>query len=75
MHATDDHPAAESDDAMRLVSLKTLANIADAHPTTVRRWLRVAQVKPVVIGRGRAGAIRYRWRDVCDWLNALEQVE
>lgn len=58
-----------------LVSLQTLAGLTDAHATTVRRWLRDAGIQPVVVGRGRSGAIRYRWRDIHDWLETLEQTE
>ena len=58
----------------RLVSLKTLAGLVDTHRTTVRRWLDEAGIQPVAIGRGRAGAIRYRWRDVEQWIEDLEEV-
>ena len=42
---------------------------------SVRRWLSDAGIKPVVMGRGRNGAIRYRWRDIEDWLESLDTVE
>jgi hypothetical protein len=69
-----------TDDSRRLparltVSLKTLACMVDAHRSSVRRWLREAGVKPVVLGRGRNGAIRYLWRDVERWLESLQQVD
>lgn len=66
---------AELVEAERLVSLQTLARLTDAHATTVRRWLRDAEVQPVAIGRGRVGAIRYRWRDIATWLETLESVD
>ena len=54
------------------VSLKTLAAMLDAHRSSVRRWLDDAGVRPVVLGRGRNGAIRYRWRDIEQWLESRE---
>ena len=57
------------------VSLKTLSDMLDAHRSSVRRWLRDAGIKPIAIGHGRNGAIRYRWRDVNEWLESLKYVE
>ena len=57
------------------VSLKTLAALLDADRSSVRRWLKEAHINPVVLGRGRNGAIRYRWSDVEAWLDSLETVE
>ena len=57
------------------VSLGTLAEQMDAHRSSVRRWLRDAGIRPVVIGEGRNGAIRYRWRDVEAWLASLDEVD
>jgi len=52
-------------DSQRLtVSLKTLAQMLDVHRSSVRRWLQQAGVRPIAFGRGRNGAIRYKWRDV-----------
>ncbi|MEI8194496.1 MAG: helix-turn-helix domain-containing protein [Phycisphaerae bacterium] len=56
------------------VSLKTLARRLDAHRSSVRRWLREAGIHPVVLGRGRNGAIRYRWEEVRTWLQTREYV-
>ena len=56
------------------VSLKTLAGLLDAHRSSVRRWLDEAGVQPIVLGRGRNGAIRYRWRDIEDWLESCESL-
>ena len=58
-----------------LVSLKTLAQMLDSHRSSVRRWLSEAGICPVVIGRGRNGAIRYRWVDIKAWLESLEQAD
>jgi phage terminase Nu1 subunit (DNA packaging protein) len=55
-----------------VVSLKTLADMLDAHRTSVRRWLQEAGIKPIVLGRGRNGAIRYRWHDIQHWLASRE---
>jgi hypothetical protein len=57
------------------VSLKTLSNMLDAHRSSVRRWLKEAGIKPIAIGHGRNGAIRYRWRDVYSWLESLKYVD
>ena len=62
-------------DNIRLVSLKTVAAMADADRSTIRRWLRNADIQPVVVGRGRSGAIRYRWREVQDWLKSLHTAD
>ena len=57
------------------VSLKTLAKMLDASASSVRRWLKEASIKPLAVGRGRNGAIRYRWEDIQEWLNSLNHVE
>ena len=57
------------------VSLNTLAGMLDAHRTSVRRWLQEAGIRPIALGRGRNGAIRYRWRDVKEWLNSRKRVD
>lgn len=64
------------DESQRLtISLKTLARLLDAHRSSVRRWLQQAGVRPIAFGRGRNGAIRYRWRDVQDWIESREHTE
>ena len=57
------------------VSLKTLSKLLDAHRSSVRRWLKQAGIKPIAIGRGRNGAIRYKWADIKQWLDSLEYVD
>jgi len=57
------------------VSLKTLAKRLDAHRSSVRRWLQQAGIRPIVFGRGRSGAIRYRWRDIQEWIESREHTE
>ena len=57
------------------ISLKTLSELLDANRVSVRRWLSDAGINPVVMGRGRNGAIRYRWREIEDWLDGLESVD
>lgn len=57
------------------VSLKTLAELLDAHRGSVRRWLRDAGIQPIALGRGRNGAIRYHWKEVETWLASLERVD
>jgi hypothetical protein len=72
--ATSNSSATPHDERLT-VSLKTLARRLDAHRSSVRRWLREAGIHPVVLGRGRNGAIRYRWADVESWLTSLPQVD
>jgi hypothetical protein len=55
-----------------VVSLRTLADMLDAHRSSVRRWLQEAGIKPIVLGRGRNGAIRYCWCDIQRWLASRE---
>lgn len=55
-----------------VVSLNTLAHMLDAHRSSVRRWLHDAGIRPIVLGRGRNGAIRYRWCDIQRWLASRE---
>ena len=57
------------------VSLKTLAKLLDAHRSSVRRWLSRAGIRPISLGRGCNGAIRYRWRDVQSWLESRQYVK
>jgi hypothetical protein len=57
------------------VSLNTLAGMLDAHRSSVRKWLQEAGIRPIVLGRGRNGAIRYRWRDINEWLKSREDAE
>ena len=61
-------------ESQRLVSLKAMAKVLDTTRTSARRWLREAGVRPVAIGRGRNGAIRYRWREVQSWLDSRQAV-
>lgn len=58
-----------------VISLKTLAERLDAHRSSVRRWLRVAGIRPVAFGNGPKGAIRYRWKEVRVWLDSLHETE
>ena len=57
------------------VSLKTLSTLLDAHRSSVRRWLQEAGIKPVALGKGKNGAIRYKWKDVESWLDSQHNVE
>jgi hypothetical protein len=58
-----------------VVSLRTLADMLDAHRSSVRRWLQDAGIRPIILGRGRNGAIRYRWREINEWLKSREDAE
>ena len=65
----------ESERELRLVSLKTISTLVDAHRSTVRRWLTQASIRPIVLGQGRNGAIRYHWRDIERWLTSRAEVD
>lgn len=67
-------PSIESEERLA-VSLKTLAELLDAHRGSVRRWLREAGIQPIALGRGRNGAIRYHWKEIEAWLASLERVD
>jgi len=57
------------------VSLKTLSSLLDAHRSSVRRWLQDAGIKPIAIGKGKNGAIRYKWKDIEIWLDSQHYVK
>jgi predicted DNA-binding transcriptional regulator AlpA len=63
------------EDSLRLISLKSIAKLVDAHRASVRRWLNDERIRPVAVGRGRNSAIRYRWSDIERWLSHLEEVD
>lgn len=67
--------AAKQPTGRMAVSLKTLAEQLDTTRSSVRRWLREAGIRPIAIGRGRKGAIRYRWSDVRDWIESRSYVD
>lgn len=58
-----------------IVSLKSLAAMLDAHRSSVRRWLTDAGIHPIVVGRGRNAAVRYRWHEIERWLETREEVD
>jgi len=58
-----------------VVSLKSLSVLLDAHRSSVRRWLQEAGIRPIAIGRGKNGAIRYKWKDIEIWLDSREYVD
>lgn len=57
-----------------VVSLKSLAIMLDAHRSSVRRWLTEAGIHPIVVGRGRNAAVRYRWHDIERWLETRKEI-
>ena len=59
----------------RTISLKSVAQLLDTSRSSARRWLRDAGIRPVAMGRGRRGAIRYRWTHVRDWLESRRHAE
>jgi hypothetical protein len=62
-------------DKFRTVSLKSIAELLDTTRSSARRWLKEAGIRPIALGRGAKGAIRYRWQDVEAWLSSREYVE
>jgi hypothetical protein len=52
------------DSSLRLISLKSIAKLVDAHRAIVRRWLNDEGIRPVAMGQIRNGAIRDRWCDI-----------
>ncbi len=65
----------EEAEDFRTISLRALADILDTSRSSARRWLCEAGIRPIAIGRGRNGAIRYRWREVKAWLESRQRVE
>ena len=63
------------EDFRLVVSLRTLADMLDAHRSSVQRWLQDAGIKPIALGRGKNGAIRYYWNDVKNWLDSLKTTD
>lgn len=59
----------------RTVSLKTIAELLDTTRSSTRRWLKEAGIRPVSLGRGAKGAIRYRWLDIEAWLSSQQYVD
>lgn len=67
--------SAERDVELRVVSLKRISELVDAHRSTVRRWLSEAGIRPIALGQGRNSTIRYRWRDIEQWLTSRPEVD
>jgi len=65
----------ETSEKFRVLSLKTIAELLDTTRSSVRRWLKEAGIRPISLGRGARGAIRYKWEDIKAWLNSREYVE
>ena len=59
----------------QVVSLKSVARLLDANRSSARRWLKEAGIRPIALGRGSRGAIRYRWSDVKKWLKSRQYVD
>jgi hypothetical protein len=59
----------------RAVSLKAIADLLDTTRSSARRWLKEAGIRPISLGRGAKGAIRYRWTEVEAWLKSRQHVE
>ena len=59
----------------RIISLKSVAELIDTPRFSARRWLKEAGIRPVAVGRGAKGAIRYRWNEVAAWLKSRQYVE
>ena len=59
----------------RIISLKSVAELIDTSRSSARRWLKEAGIRPISLGRGAKGAIRYRWAEVEAWLKSRQYVE
>lgn len=59
----------------KAVSLKYIAALLDTTRSSARRWLKEAGIRPISLGRGAKGAIRYRWSEVEAWLESRQYVE
>ena len=68
-------PDSKPPEEWRTVSLKSIAELLDTTRSSARRWLREAGIRPIAIGRGAKGAIRYRWCDIEAWLGSRQHVE
>jgi len=62
-------------ETFRAVSLKYIAALLDTTRSSARRWLKDAGIRPISLGRGAKGAIRYRWSEVEAWLASRQHVE
>lgn len=58
----------------RLITLKTLAEQLDADPSSVRRWLRAAGIRPVIMSNGPKPAIRFKSAEIEAWLANRELI-
>jgi hypothetical protein len=59
---------------LQAVSLKAIAGLLDTTRSSARRWLREAGIRPISLGRGAKGAIRYHWTEVEAWLKSRGHV-
>ena len=59
----------------QIISLKSVADLLDTTRSSARRWLKEAGIKPIALGKGAKGAIRYRWQDVEEYLKSREYVD
>ena len=71
----DGSDACAPPEAFRAVSLKAIADLLDTTRSSARRWLKEAGIRPISLGRGAKGAIRYRWADVEAWLKSRQYAE
>ena len=74
MRETETSPQLDQQSRL-IVSLKSLAVMLDAHRSSVRRWLTEAGIHPIVVGRGRNAAVRYRWHDIKRWLETRQEID
>ena len=59
---------------LQAVSLKAIAGLLDTTRSSARRWLREAGIRPISLGQGTKGAIRYHWTEVEAWLKSRQHV-
>lgn len=58
----------DNDKTTRFVTLKILAERLDADRSTVRRWLKDANIDAFAMADGPRSAIRYRVADIERWI-------
>jgi hypothetical protein len=63
------------DGGLGFISLHTLAELVDAHRSSVPWWLTEQRTRLIATGRARHGAIRYRWSDIELWSRQPEEVD
>ncbi len=59
----------QEEKADRMVSLKVIADRWQVDRSTARRILRQAGIRPIILGTGRNGSIRYVVKEIEAWVS------